>query len=151
MKSPRRCAVIEQRPGVATTMSTPALERAFLRLHRHAAVDGDAGQVRVVREALDVVVDLHASSRVGARISARVLPRRPDRGSRLQEAVEDRQHERGRLAGAGVGAANHVRATERNRDHRALNRGRRSKPRCRDALEERRVRPSDSNGTGAGS
>ncbi len=39
-------------------MSTPARSDALLRVHRHAAVDGRARDRRVIREALDLVVDL---------------------------------------------------------------------------------------------
>ena len=54
-----------------------------------------------------------ASSRVGERTSARIGARPLARrfATRLQ-AVQDRQRERGRLAGAGLGAAEHVAAGE---------------------------------------
>ena len=64
--------VIHQPAGRGDDDVDAGLERALLRIHRDAAVDRDAGEVRVIREALDVVLDLHASSRVGARISTRV-------------------------------------------------------------------------------
>jgi hypothetical protein len=85
------------------------LERALLRPHLDAAVDGDAREVGVIREALDVVFDLHAQlarrrEDQDAREAALVRRSR----ARLQHAVQDRQHERDRLAGAGVGAADDV-------------------------------------------
>ena len=40
-------------------MSTPALSALLLHVHRHAAVDGDARDRRVIREALDLIFDLH--------------------------------------------------------------------------------------------
>ena len=90
-------------------MSTPDFERALLRAHVDAAVDGDARDVGVIGEALDVVFDLHASSRVGARIRTRVKPRSSGAAARaFSIRLQDRQQERGGLAGAGVGAADDV-------------------------------------------
>ena len=50
--------VIEQAAGRGDDDVDAGFERAFLRLHRHAAVDGDARHRRVIREALNLVVDL---------------------------------------------------------------------------------------------
>src|SRR5688500_6130426 len=41
----------------------------------------------------------------------------------LREPLENRQRERGRLAGAGLGAAKHVAAFQRGRDRLGLDRG----------------------------
>ena len=41
-------------------------------------------------------------------------------GARVVEELEDRQHERGRLAGAGLGAGEHVAAGEHEGDRLAL-------------------------------
>ena len=50
--------VIEQPARRGDDDVDAGLEGALLRLHRHAAVDGDARDGRVIREALDLVVDL---------------------------------------------------------------------------------------------
>src|SRR5688572_29850188 len=47
--------VIHQAPGRGDDDVDAGFERAFLRPHFDAAVDGDAGEVGVIREALDVV------------------------------------------------------------------------------------------------
>ncbi len=59
-----------------------------------------------------------ASSRVGARISARVLPR-----GRSDQRLHDRQTEGGRFAAAGLGARENVAAFEGRRDRELLNGG----------------------------
>jgi hypothetical protein len=115
--------VIHQAPGCRDDDVDARLEGAFLRPHLDAAVDGDARQVGVIREALDVVFDLHAQFARGREDQdaceagvGRVL------GARFEQTAEDRQHERDRLPRAGVGAADDVLAGDGNRDHRALDR-----------------------------
>ena len=101
--------VIHQPAGRGDDDVDAGLEGAFLRIHRHAAVDGDAGQVGVVGEALDVVFDL------AGQLAGRGQDEDPGeaaflrgRLARPQHPVEDRQQERRRLAGAGVGAADQI-------------------------------------------
>ena len=57
----------------------------------------------------------------------------------LQHAVEDRQQERGGLAGAGVGAADQVVAVHDDRDDRALDRRGRREAADADAFDQRRL------------
>ena len=116
----QRVELVEGHRAVAHVIHQPArrgdddvdagLEGPLLRIHRHAAVDGDAGQIGVIGEALDVVFDLARPARgSGARIRTRVKPRSSGAASRAsQHPVEDRQQERRRLAGAGVGAADEI-------------------------------------------
>jgi hypothetical protein len=91
-----------------------------------------------------------ASSRVGARISTRVKPRSSGAGARLQHPVQDRQQERGGLAGAGVGAADEVVAAHDDRDDRALDRRRGREAADADPVEQRRFEPERVEATGAG-
>ena len=95
-------------------------QRELLLVHRHAAEDGDARDGRVIREALHLVFDLHgqlARRREHERSRARRL-----RTRLVEEALQDRNEERGGLAGAGLGAGDHVAAAERQRNHAALDR-----------------------------
>ena len=95
-------------------------KREFLLVHRHAAEDGDARHRRVIGEALDLVFDLHgelARRREHERACARRLRRRL-----VEEALQDRNEERGGLARAGFRARDDVAAAERQRDHAALDR-----------------------------
>ena len=99
-----------------------------LRLHRRAAVDGHAADAGVVAEALDVVVDLDrqlAGRRQHQHAGAGRLGRRPGGvggGRRGQQPIDQRQHEGGRLAGAGLGAGDDVAAAADQRQHRRLDR-----------------------------
>ncbi len=112
-------------------------ERPLLRVHRHAAVDGDAGQIRVVGEPLDVVLDLHAELARG-REDEDAGKAALFRGScaRLQDSVQDRQQKRRRFAGAGLGATDQVVAVHDNGNDRALNRSRGQEPADPNALDE---------------
>jgi hypothetical protein len=98
----RRCIRSISRPGVATTMSTPD---ALLHLQRELARGGDDE---------------------GADGPALAL------GPALGEAVEEREHERGRLAGARLGDAREVAAGEGGGDGNGLDRGRGRVARCED-------------------
>ena len=135
-----RVELVERDGAVAHVIHQPAgrgdddvdarLERALLRIHRDAAVDRDAGEVRVIGEALDVVFDLDrqlAGRREDQDAGEAALLRR--RLARAQHPVQDRQQEGGRLAGAGVGAANQVVAVHHDGDDGALDRRRRSRSR----------------------
>ena len=101
------------------------LQGTLLLIHRHAAIDGNAGQIRVIRESLNVVFNLHrelAGRRQDqhARIAALLGRRRP----RPQQPVQDREQERRGLAGAGLRAADRIVAVHDDRHDGALNRGR---------------------------
>jgi hypothetical protein len=118
--------VIQQPPGRGDDDVDAGLQRAGLRLDRHAAVDGDARHRRVIGEALDLVVDLGRELARGREDQrARDAARRAVAFAVLaQQARQDRQQIRGGLAGAGLRAADYVAAVERVRQHRALNRRR---------------------------
>ena len=140
--------VIHQPAGRRDDDVDAGFERALLRTHVDAAVDGDAGDVGVVDEPLDVVLDLDgelAGRREDQDAGIAALFRR--RGAGPQHAVQDRQQERRRLAGAGVGAADQIVAAHDDRNDRALDRRRRrEKPRMRmpsmqRGLEAERVEP----------
>ena len=99
-----------------------------LRLHRGAAVDGHAADAGVIAEALHVVVDLdgqlagrrqHQHPRAG-RLGWRAGG--VGGGRRGQQPIDQRQHEGGRLAGAGFGAGDDVAAGADQRQHRRLDR-----------------------------
>ena len=87
------------------------LERALLDVHRHAAEDRDAGNLRVIRQPLDLVLDLDGEL---ARRRQHQRPRQRRVGRRLvQELLQDRDEERGGLAGARFGARDDIVAGER--------------------------------------
>ena len=107
------------RPGVATTISTPAPQRAGLPAHAHAAAHGDAGDTRVLYQRPHIVFDLHCeltsrSQDHHARPAARRI--------RLagEQALQDRQQERHRLAGARLRAGDQILAGGDSGEHRAL-------------------------------
>ena len=127
--------MIHQPPGRGDDDVDAGSQGALLRAHLDAAVDGDAGQVGVIREALHVVLDL----------DAQLARRREDQHAReaalvgllrarFQDAVQDRQHEGHGLARAGVGAADDVVPLQRDRNDRALDRRRLLEAADRDAL-----------------
>ena len=111
-------------------------QRPLLRVHRHAAVDRDARNRRVVRQPLHLVFDLdrelarrrqHQRARSGGRSG----------GALGEEPLQDRHEERGRLAGARLGAGDHVVAGEGERDDAALHGRVRVQPRSRIPLSSR--------------
>ncbi len=126
-------------------MSTPARERAFLDAHLDAAVDGGAGDRRVVREPVDLVLDLHgelARRRQDQDAALGGIGTRPDAvcyGPLGQQSLQDRHDERAGLAGAGFRARDEIAAAERQRDDRALNRPRGDPPEIADAFEQARI------------
>jgi hypothetical protein len=82
-----------------------------------------------------------ASSRVGSRIRLRGMRAR----ARLPEQdVEHRQGEAGGLAGAGLGAAEHVPSGERGGDRHGLDRGRRAVALFEHGAQDRAERPRSS-------
>ena len=120
--------VIEQPARRGDDDVDAGLERALLRFHRHAAVDGDAR--RPARDTRSPGPRRRSASRARAwaRGSARAssAARRAVRPSRslANQARQDRQHVRRRLARAGLRAADDVAAGERVGQHGALNRRR---------------------------
>jgi hypothetical protein len=111
------------------------------------AVDGHAGQRGVVREALEIVLDLdgefaggceHQDPRSldGRRAFFHAVARRL---APLEQSLQDRQQEGQRLAGARLRARDYVPSGENEGEHRALH-GRRPLERAvGDTLEEARV------------
>ena len=96
----------------------------------------------MIGEALDVVFDLHAEL---ARRRENQHACEADVGwscrARLQQAIENRQQERRCLAGAGIGAADHIVARQRQRDDGALDRRGRFEAAHANAFEKRRIEP----------
>ena len=78
------------------------LERGDLAVHARAAVDGDGADVAELAEALDLLRDLHAE------LAGRGQDQRlhPERGG--IDLLDDRDPERGGLAGAGLRLADEV-------------------------------------------
>ena len=112
------------RPGVATTTSTPrAIARTWALRDMPpstSSVESRAPPARL-RKAASICT---ASSRVGARTSARqVFGAGP--AAELEELVQDRQREGRGLAGAGLGDAEDVAARELRGDRLRLDRRRR--------------------------
>ena len=117
--------VVHQPAGRRDDDVDAGLEGALLRAHLDAAVDGDARHVGVVGEPFDVVRDLHRQlARRREDQDAREAAFLRRRRARRQQPVEDRQQERGSLAGAGVGAADQIVAVHHDGDDGALNRRR---------------------------
>ena len=97
------------RPGVATTTSTPRLQVLALPAVAHAAVDHGRAQVGELAKVAERLLDLQRQLARGLEDEAaqRPVP---------AEALQDRQGEGGRLAGAGLGGADDVAAGEHERD-----------------------------------
>ena len=90
-----------------------AAQRADLVIHRRAAVDRHDVQVRALRVLVERLGDLHRQ------LARRHQHQRARRAAvalrgRCEQAIEQRQRERGRLAGAGAGLAEHVAAREQH-------------------------------------
>ena len=96
-----------RRSGVATTTSTPCVERVDLLLTRRAAVDGEHGAAAGDGDrATSTSATCRASSRVGTSTSAARTARLADLG----EAGQQRHAEGERLARTGLGPAADVAA-----------------------------------------
>jgi hypothetical protein len=94
-------------------------ERLLLRLDPDAAIDRNAVDAGVTTILLEALLDLHAQ------FARRRQDQRPGPPRTAGEAVEDRQRERRRLAGAGLGEADEVAALECDGDRLLLDRSRR--------------------------
>ncbi len=130
--------VIHQPAGRRDDDVDAGLQRALLRIHRYAAVDRDARQVRVIREALDIVLDLTrqlAGRREDQHAREPALLRR--RLARAEHPIQNRQEEGCRFAGARIGAPNEVVAVHHDGDDGALDRCRDGEAADPDALDER--------------
>ena len=99
-----------RRPGVATTTSTPLLERLHLVLHAGAAVDGERPRVLVPQRQSCASWSSHL--RGAARGWGRASSARGPAGRRLLDAGEEREAEGDGLAGAGGRLAADVAAGE---------------------------------------
>ena len=125
------------RPGVATTMSTPARSARSCVSIAHAAVHRDARNRRVVRQPLHLIFDL--DGQLARRRQHQRAGRGRARRHRVEEALENRHEERRGLAGAGLGAGDDVAAGQRERNHAALDRPRLVPAEVADAAEQPRV------------
>ena len=120
---------------------------ALLHAHLDAAVDGGARDRRVIRQAVNLVFDLHGElarrrEDEHAALRGRRFRRRrsaPSGWRRRQQPLQHRDDERGGLAGAGFGARDEVVAGERERNDRALNRPRVAEAEIADAFEQPRI------------
>jgi hypothetical protein len=89
-----------------------------LRLHAHAAVDGDVAQAGAGAQLEQDILGLLGQLAGGADNQRAQLPARAG-----QQAVEHGQHERGGFAGTGLGQADDIAAFENGRDGFFLNGG----------------------------
>ena len=115
-----------------------ALQQAFLFLEAHAADQQRHGQLQVFAILLEALGNLCGEF---ARRAENETARHAGTGAAFRQAVDHRQHESGRLAGAGLGDAGDVAATENMRDGFGLNRGRDLVARLVQGLEDVRGKP----------
>jgi len=109
-----------------------------LGLHVHPAVDRQGAQARVLAEVFGVAGDLHAQfARRGHDERARKALAAVGRRRLFQQLPEDRQQERGGLAGARLGAAADVGAVERERQRLGLDRGAIAELQVRQRVQQR--------------
>src|SRR5690606_41826424 len=107
--------IFEQAPGAGHDDVGTPLQRVDLRLEADATVDGGALQAGVASQTTELVVDLLGQLAGG---SDDQRTNRAPRATALvpltfvalgrQKPVQDREHEGCRLAGAGLGEAQHV-------------------------------------------
>ena len=118
-----RVEMIDQAPRRRHQHVEPARQRADLRAVRHAAEDDGDVERQAGREVAEALRDLAGEfARRGEHENARPAARRgPLVGD---EAVEDRQREGRRLAGAGLGDADQVASVHQDGNGLSLNRGR---------------------------
>ena len=128
---------VEDPAGAADHDLGPPPQRRDLGAHRDAAEDRRGADPREAREQADLGVDLPRElARRGEDQRARA---RPGRGS--SRRCEQRQREGGRLAGAGLGEAEHVAAVERRGDGLGLDRARRLEAGGADSAAQGAVEP----------
>ena len=123
-----------------------AAQAALLRSRFDAAVNGDARQIRVIGESLELVFDLHGKL-AGRRQNqhARARPVAP----RLEQALHQREEECERLASSRLRAGDEVDAVERRRETPRSGWASSSRTRGRSTRARASMsRPSDVNATG---
>ena len=108
------------RPGVATTTSTPRSQRAQLPADRLAAVDRQHPGPEVAAVPVHRLGHLHGQ--LAGRHEHERARRAPSPPRVGRQPLQQRQRERGRLAGAGRRLAEQVAALEQRRDRLALDR-----------------------------
>ena len=106
---------VEQAAGRRDEDVDAVRQRLDLVALADAAEDDGRLQAHVLAIGREALVIWSASSRVGARIRARA-PLGPAPPCLAGEALQDRQRESRRLAGAGLGEAHHVAALQKRRD-----------------------------------
>ena len=110
-----------RRPGGRDHDLRTGAQRADLRVEPDAAVDGGRADGVLGAVGPDALLDLERE------LAGRGEDQRADDaragGPRRVEALEHRQHEGGRLAGAGLGAGEHVATGEDERDRLGLDGG----------------------------
>ena len=124
-----------------------AAQGVDLAVEADAAVDGGRADRGWRRRTRTLSSTWSASSRVGARISAR-MRRWPAVARVACEALEHGQDERGGLAGAGLGAGQEVATGEDERDRLTLDGGGLGVALCRDGTEQLGRKPECSEGHG---
>ena len=124
--SPRRSALLwtrsSSRPGVATRTSTPLRSARTCAAHRHAADRQRGAHAQMTAVGAEAVEDLAGqfARRAEHQDAAALALRRPWIGG---EVMQDRQRERGSLAGAGLGNSDHIAARHHDRNGLRLDRG----------------------------
>ena len=113
-----------RRPGVATRMSTPRASALHLLALADAAEDHGVAELEIAAVGGEAVADLRRQlAGRGQHQDAAGL--RPGRADVVRQALQDRQRERRRLAGAGLCAAQQVAAGEQVGNRLGLDRRRR--------------------------
>src|SRR5204863_9891890 len=111
--------MIEHAAGRARHDARAVLERADLLAHRLAAMNRDGADVRVLAEEVQLGRDLLRE------LARRREDERLHAGARRIDELEQREAERGRLAGAGTRLHDDVASLEHRRDRLRLDRSRR--------------------------
>ena len=98
-------------------------QRVLLRAHAGAAVDGGAGDAQVLAVVAQAVVHLHGQFAGRGQDQRARLARTVDRLRRGAQVLQQRQAERGGLAGTGLRAGHQVVAGQGQRNGLGLDRG----------------------------
>jgi hypothetical protein len=117
--------VVEQSAGARDQHVYAATQLFDLRLHAGATVDGGDVQAQVLAIGAQAFGDLHGKLARRREDQRARLARAVAGGRAFGQALQQRQAERGGLAGAGLGAAEHVVAGENERNGLGLDRRRR--------------------------
>ena len=118
-----------RRPGVATTMSTPARSFFCCGSMRHAAVHRHDAQLGVSR------VLVHAFLHLDAQLARRREDQRARPLRTAEKSIDDGKRERGGLAGSRLREPHHVAPLEHQRNRIRLDRGRRLIARVGDCFQ----------------